>query len=206
MSIFRRAAEKKGTPADALVLGLGNPGREYEGSRHNVGAEVVDLLADRAGRSLSVARKELSLLCEFVAPPDHKVVAAFPQTYMNESGRAASFLVHRYGIDDPTRIIVVHDELDLPVGVVKVKAGGGLAGHNGLKSIAQHVGSRDFLRVRIGVGKPPNPQAGANWVLKPPSKQDRTELDVAVVEAHDAVLDVVANGVETAMNHWNAPR
>jgi peptidyl-tRNA hydrolase, PTH1 family len=126
-----------------------------------------------------------------------------PQTYVNLSGEAVALLVRRHGITEPAAVVVVHDELDLPVGRVKVKRGGGLAGHNGLRSIKAHLHSDEFLRVRIGVGKPPSPQAGADHVLRRPSKADRTSFDIAVVEAADAVELIVADGVDAAMNEVN---
>ncbi len=131
------------------------------------------------------------------------VVLAFPQTYMNLSGEAVAKLVRRHSIEDPQRVVVVHDELDLPVGRMRVKVGGGLAGHNGLKSIVQHLKTDEFVRVRLGVGKPPNAQQGADHVLKKPSKSDRTEFDVVVQEAADAVEMIVADGVAAAMNRYN---
>ncbi|HKO85085.1 MAG TPA: aminoacyl-tRNA hydrolase, partial [Actinomycetota bacterium] len=132
-----------------------------------------------------------------------RAVLAFPLTYMNESGQAVRALVRRYGIDDPTRIVIVQDELDLPPTIVRVKAGGGLAGHNGLRSVVAHLGTQDFLRVRIGVGKPPSKEAGAGHVLsKMPTKQ-RELYDVAVQEAADAVELIVTEGVDAAMRRYN---
>ena len=129
---------------------------------------------------------------------------AFPLTYMNDSGLAVRALARRYGIEDPTRIVIVQDELDLPPTIVRIKAGGGLAGHNGLRSIASHLGTQDFLRVRIGVGKPPGgKERGANHVLaRMPSKQ-RSEYDVAVQEAADAVELIVTDSVDAAMRRYN---
>lgn len=186
------------------MLGLGNPGAEYVGTRHNVGAEVVEHLADRFGSGLVAARKEHALVAEIRVPGhDDPIVVAFPQTYMNDSGRSAAALITRYGVDDPSRIVVVHDELDLDLGALKVKSGGGSAGHNGLKSLRQHLGTTEFARIRIGVGKPPHPKAGASWVLKRPSAADRAELDIVVREAADAVVDLIDHGVDEAMNRWN---
>lgn len=196
--------ERRGTPADWLVLGLGNPGTEYARSRHNVGAEAVELLAVRAGDSLKRS-KERALTTE-ITVAGSRVALAFPQTYMNDSGQAAVVLVRRYGIDDAERIIVVHDELDLDPGTVRVKAGGGLAGHNGLRSLKAHLHTDAFLRVRIGVGKPPSKDRGADHVLKRLSKKDREELDIAVQEAADAVELIVAEGVAVAMNQVNTAR
>jgi PTH1 family peptidyl-tRNA hydrolase len=136
---------------------------------------------------------------------DGKLMAlAFPQTFVNLSGEAAARLVRRYGVEgDPSRVVVVHDELDLPPGRVKIKEGGGTAGHNGLESIRAHLHTGAFLRVRIGVGKPPGRQEGADFVLKPIRKAERTEFDVAVVEAAEAVELIFTDGVAAAMNQVN---
>ena len=128
---------------------------------------------------------------------------AFPQTYMNLSGESVAQLVRRHGITDPEQIVVVQDELDLPVGKLKVKRGGGLAGHNGLRSIKAHLHTDGFLRVRIGVGKPVTKEQGADHVLKRVSKRDRTELDVVVQEAADAVELILSDGIDAAMNRVN---
>jgi PTH1 family peptidyl-tRNA hydrolase len=194
---------RRGTPADVLVLGLGNPGEEFDGSRHNLGVEVLRELARRHGGSLKKS-KERALTGE-VSIGGRRVALAFPQTYMNLSGESASLLVRRYGIERPEQIIVVHDELDLPPGKLKVKEGGGLAGHNGLRSLKQHLKSDAFLRVRIGVGKPPGgKEQGKDHVLKKPSKRERTEMDVTVQEATDAVEMIVVEGVAAAMTRYNA--
>lgn len=198
----RGAGERTGTPADLLVVGLGNPGQEYTRTRHNVGAEVVDLLAERHGGRLKLG-KERALVDE-VRIGDKRVALAFPQTYMNNSGESVRLLVRRHGIDDLARLVVVHDELDLPVGRLKLKFGGGLAGHNGLRSIRSHLHTNDFARVRIGVGKPPSAARGADHVLKPPSKNDRAELDVVVQHAADAVEMILDEGIEAAMGRYNA--
>jgi PTH1 family peptidyl-tRNA hydrolase len=122
---------------------------------------------------------------------------------MNDSGRSAVALVRRHGIADLARLLVVHDELDLPLGRIQVKAGGGLAGHNGLRSIREHLHSTDFLRIRIGIGKPPGRQEGANHVLRRPGKAERELLGVVVEEAADAVEMIVTDGVAAAMNRFN---
>jgi len=131
------------------------------------------------------------------------VVLAFPQTYVNDSGLAAAALVRRHGIDDLRKVVIVHDELDLPTGRVKLKIGGGTAGHNGLKSIQAHLHDNGFVRVRIGVDKPPGKRQGANHVLRKPSKADKDALDVAVEVAADAVEAIVNDGPEAAMNKYN---
>ena len=136
---------------------------------------------------------------------DGKLLAlAFPQTYVNLSGESVARLVRRYGIDDLHRLVVVQDELDLPVGRVRVKVGGGTAGHNGLESIRQHLHSSDFVRVRIGVDKPPGKREGADHVLRRPSKADRDALAVAVEVAADVVEAILSDGPEAAMNAFNS--
>jgi PTH1 family peptidyl-tRNA hydrolase len=190
--------------ADWLVVGLGNPGSEYAGTRHNAGADVVALLASRHGGSLKHAKRERSLVGDVRIGPAH-VALAFPQTYMNDSGIAVAALVRRYDVEDPTRIVIVQDELDLPHARVRVKAGGGLAGHNGLRSIKAHLKTDAFLRVRIGIGKPPGgKERGADHVLTRPAKRDREELAVAIEEAADAVELILAEGVDRAMNRYNS--
>ena len=162
------------------------------------------LLAQRHGHRLVHSRKEHAEVAELrPAPSMHRLVVAFPTTYYNEAGRAARALVLRHGIDDPAKVVVVHDELDLPVGGLKVKVGGGLAGNNGLKSIKANLGTDEFLRVRIGVGKPPNSQQGADHVLRHPGKREREDLDVAIAEAADAVEVILEDGVDRAMERYN---
>lgn len=207
MSLFGRRRDgdaRRGTPADLLVVGLGNPGAQYEGTRHNIGVEVVELLAARHGGRLRKS-KELALADE-VHVGGRRLALAFPQTFMNLSGDSVRLLVKRYGIEDPAHLVVVHDELDLPVGRLKLKMGGGLAGNNGLKSIKAHLKTADFGRVRIGIGKPPSSQRGADHVLRHPTKAERTELDVVVQEAADAVELILSEGFEVAMNRYNARR
>ncbi|HWC68217.1 MAG TPA: aminoacyl-tRNA hydrolase [Acidimicrobiales bacterium] len=204
MALFGRSAdrpERRGTPADLLVIGLGNPGAEYERSRHNVGAEAVDLLARRHHATLKRS-KERALTAE-VTIGGRRVALAEPLTYVNLSGEAATKLVRRYGIAVPRQLVVVQDELDLPPGVVRVKAGGGLAGHNGLRSLTQHLKTQDYLRVRIGVGKPPSKERGADHVLRRIPKRERDALDVAVEVAADAVECIATEGVEAAMREFN---
>jgi peptidyl-tRNA hydrolase len=184
-----------------LVVGLGNPGAEYARTRHNVGAEVVELLARRHGAKLRKG-KERALVDE-VRIEGKRVALAIPLTYMNDSGDAVRLLAHRHGVE-PTQIVVVHDELDLPTAALKLKAGGGLAGHNGLRSIKAHLHSDAFLRVRIGVSKPASKERGADHVLNKFSKAERTEVDVTIEQAADAVEAIARDGIETAMNRFNA--
>jgi peptidyl-tRNA hydrolase, PTH1 family len=200
----RSAPARTGTPSDLLVVGLGNPGSEYARTRHNVGAEAVAVLAERHGGRLRLGKERA--LTDEVRIGDKRVALAFPQTYMNNSGESVRLLVRRYGIEDLSDLVVVHDEIDLPVGRLKLKFGGGLAGHNGLRSIRSHLHSSDFVGVRIGVGRPPSADRGADHVLKPPSTRERAELDIVVQEAADAVEAILAEGIEAAMGRYNATR
>ncbi|HIG25252.1 MAG TPA: aminoacyl-tRNA hydrolase [Acidimicrobiia bacterium] len=200
--MFGRSTKKKsGESAALLVIGLGNPGEKYAGTRHNVGAEVVAELARRQSAALKPS-KEQALVAE-IRINQQRVALAFPQTFMNESGQAVQKLVRRHGIEEPQKIVVIHDELDLPVGSLKVKSGGGLAGHNGLKSITAHLHTQDYLRVRIGIGRPPGRQSAADHVLRRPGKAEGQELATVILEAADAVELILDQGVEAAMGQIN---
>jgi PTH1 family peptidyl-tRNA hydrolase len=203
MALFGRAKrhERRGTPYDALVVGLGNPGKQYEGSRHNVGFDAITGLAVQCATTLKSGR-DRALVAE-TRIDDKRIVLAMPTTFMNESGNAVAPLARRFGIDEPSRLIVVHDELDLEPGVVRVKVGGGLAGHNGLRSIAHHLKNQDFIRVRIGVGKPPSKERGADHVLSRLSALDQRVLNDAVAVAVEAVTLIVRQGVDHAMHTIN---
>jgi len=190
---------RRGTPVDLLVVGLGNPGEQYASTRHNVGLEVVDLLTRRLGSPLRKS-KEQALVAE-ARLGTRRVTLAFPTTYYNDAGLAVQLLCRRHGVDDAERLVVVHDELDLAPGRIRLKRGGGLAGNNGLRSIQTHLHTADFLRVRLGIGKPPG--RGVDWVLGRPSKADRVELDVAVERAADAVERIAADGIDAAMAVYN---
>ena len=203
-----------------LAVGLGNPGPEYVGTRHNVGAEAVRLVARRHSAKL---RSERGSSAETVVihTGGKTLALAVPQTYVNDSGLAVRALVKRYLgakqapgsgeggrgrgplVFDPASLVIVHDELDLEPGVVRVKLGGGTAGHNGLRSVEDHLRHLDFARVRIGVGKPPSRASGADWVLRRPSRADRELLEVALEVAADAVEFLLAEGPEAASNRFN---
>jgi PTH1 family peptidyl-tRNA hydrolase len=197
--VFRRSP-RTGASADLLVVGLGNPGEEYSKTRHNVGAEVVEILARRHGGKLR-KQKERSLTDE-VNVGGKRMALAIPMTYMNLSGEAVAPLVRRYGVE-PGQLVVVQDEMDFELGRLQVKNGGGLAGHNGLKSIVAHLHTQDFVRIRIGIGKPPGSRQGADHVLRRFSKAERQEIDVTLEEAADAVELILDEGVEVAMNRVN---
>ena len=204
MPLFGRGhrPERCGTPYDFLIVGLGNPGKEYARTRHNVGEEVVTLLATRAGVSFKASKDKAKVAEATVA--GKRCILAFPLTYMNESGQAVSALTRRYGITDPVQILIIHDELDLPPAQVRVKVGGGLAGNNGLRSITQHLKTQDYLRIRIGIGKPPSKERGASHVLSKLPKDEREALDVAVQIAADAVETLVGQGADAAMRDFNS--
>ena len=200
--MFRRAAQRRGTPAEYLVVGLGNPGDKFLGTRHNLGYEVVEKMAERSSVALGTSKPDRARIAA-INYLGSRVILACPTTFMNLSGDAVASLIRRNGVEDVGCVIVVHDELDLEPGRVKVKKGGSAAGHNGLKSIRQHVGVDDFVRIRIGIGKPPDPQNGRNWVLRRPSPEDRSRLDTAVDIGVDAIELILTDGVERAMNDIN---
>jgi len=199
--VLRRSrAPRTGTPAELLVVGLGNPGEEYARTRHNVGAEVVELLAARHGAQLKKGKERARV--DQVRVGGKLVALAIPLTYMNDSGESVGKLARRYGVE-PEQVVIVHDELDLPVAALKIKSGGGLAGHNGLRSIKAHLHSDAFQRVRIGVGKPVTKERGADHVLNRFGKRERAEIDVTLEQAADAVETIATDGVDTAMNRFN---
>jgi PTH1 family peptidyl-tRNA hydrolase len=183
-----------------LILGLGNPDDEYGGSRHNLGAVVVSRLAERAGAKLKRS-KQRALVAE-VRDEGERVVLARPSSYMNESGGPASMLTRWYRTG-PERIIVVYDDIDLAQGKLQVRRGGGTAGHNGMKDIIKALGSPDFLRVRLGVGRPPGRQNPADYVLERIPKRLQEELGVLVERAADAATDLVHLPLERVQERHN---
>ncbi len=205
MSVFRRAAARRGATADWLVVGLGNPPDRYAGSRHNVGAEATQRWASLLGIEFSPQRREHARVAQATVS-GRSVALACPTTFMNESGRSVGALVKRHGIVEPRQLVVLHDELDLEPGQVRLKAGGGTAGHNGLASIAGQLGTRDFLRLRIGVGKPPRPEAGAKWVLAKPTRTEAALIDSALDLLVTGLEVLVREGVESSMNLTNVRR
>ena len=189
---------------DRLVIaGLGNPGDRYAATRHNTGALVLDELAVRSGVQLK--RHRSGCLAAEARLGSRPVVLARPTSFMNESGGQVRALARFYRVS-PEQVVVVHDELDLPFGVVRVKSGGGTAGHNGLRSVASHLSSKDFVRVRVGIGRPPGRQDPVDFVLARFSSSERKELPLLISDAADAVERVVEVGAERAMNEVNERR
>ncbi|HEY3504024.1 MAG TPA: aminoacyl-tRNA hydrolase [Actinocatenispora sp.] len=188
-----------------LIVGLGNPGPEYAAHRHNVGFMVADLLAARVGATFKRHGRARAQVGEgwLGGPGGTKLVLAKPQSFMNLAGGPVAGLAGFYSVD-VDRIVVVHDELDLPYGALKLKRGGGEGGHNGLRSISRSLSSKDYTRVRFGIGRPPGRQDPADFVLKPFSAVERKELDVLLETAADATEAVVERGLEWAQNAFHA--
>lgn len=184
-----------------LVGGLGNPGERYSETRHNLGARVVERLADRLGTRLRKVRF-LPIEAGEVVVDGERVWLTRSQTFMNVSGPSIASLARKRGVD-PDRVIAVHDEIDLAFGSLKVKRGGSTAGHRGLDSLAQALRTKDFHRVRIGVGRPAGQKDPADHVLEPFARAERVEVDVLVEEAADAVLTLVTDGLAAAQGRHN---
>ncbi|WP_062301792.1 aminoacyl-tRNA hydrolase [Demequina subtropica] len=184
-----------------LVIGLGNPGPEYAETRHNIGQMVIDELARRGASSLSVQKKTHTRNAT-VRLAGRPVVVGVPMSYMNVSGGPTSSLM-KYCSVAPTDVIVVHDELDIPFGTVKIKRGGGSAGHNGLKDVTKALGTPDYIRVRVGIGRPPGRMEAATFVLKPFSAAERKDLPFLVDDAADAVEAILEHGVEAAQMRFH---
>lgn len=186
-----------------LVVGLGNPGREYAGNRHNVGFMVAELLAGRVGARFGRHKRAVAEVAEgrlgFGGP---KLVLAKPLTYMNLSGGPVAALSQFYKVP-PAQVIAVHDELDIDFGQVRIKFGGGEGGHNGLRSMSKSLGTKDYARVRFGVGRPPGRQDPADFVLSDFSAVERKELDFLVDRAADVVESVIVKGVEPTQNLYH---
>ena len=186
-----------------LVVGLGNPGPDYAANRHNVGQMVLDILADRISASFKSHKANASVAEGRIGFGGPKVILAKPGTYMNNSGGPVANLMKFYDVD-LQHVIVVHDELDIDAGAVRVKQSGGHAGHNGLRDIIAAAGSNDFVRVRVGIGRPPGRQDAADFVLKNFSGDERKELPLLLALSADAVEEIVTKGALEAMNSVNA--
>lgn len=196
MSLLRRSREPS---LSHLVVGLGNPGPRYRDTRHNLGRRAVELIADELGGSW---RSRWNGRVSELRDSDGRLGLLVPETFMNESGRSVAPALRFYKLP-PERLVVVHDELDLELGDVRAKQGGGLAGHNGLRSLAEALGTQDFLRVRIGIGRPErgDRRPVADWVLQP--FPPGTDVDRLVRDGADCTLSVLRDGVDVAMRTWN---
>ncbi len=192
-------------PTDAwLVAGLGNPGPGYSGNRHNVGSMVLDLLAARLDGRFRSTRTQAVALEGRLGPGGPRVVLMKPLTYMNLSGGPVSALAKFYGIP-AERVLAVHDEIDIPFNTVRLKAGGGEGGHNGLRDISRALGTKDYLRVRVGVGRPPGRQDTADFVLKDFGTAEKKDLPFLLEDAADAVEAVIRTGLVAAQQKFHAP-
>jgi PTH1 family peptidyl-tRNA hydrolase len=186
-----------------LIAGLGNPGEEYALTRHNLGFMVVEELAGQLQvKTLGKNRKCNALVAEADYQGRHLVLAQ-PQTFMNQSGEAVRMLLHWYKIN-PANLILIYDDLDLELGRIRVRAGGNSGGHHGVDSVIQQLKTGEFCRVRIGIGKPVSKTSGVDYVLEPIPLSERPQLDQGVLQASQAVLAVVGQGIEQAMNAYNA--
>jgi PTH1 family peptidyl-tRNA hydrolase len=187
-----------------LIVGLGNPGPKYAGNRHNVGFMIADLLAQRVGGSFKRHGRARAEVCEGrLSLGGPRVVLVKPLTFMNVTGQAVGPLAVFYKVPNGN-VIAVHDELDLPYGVLRLKDGGGEGGHNGLKSMSQALGGRDYVRARFGIGRPPGRMDAASFVLRDFSSTERAELPLFVDLAADAVSEVVSSGLSFAQNKFHA--
>jgi PTH1 family peptidyl-tRNA hydrolase len=192
-----------------LVVGLGNPGPKYAGNRHNVGAMVVDELASRGSTKLGTHKARASVATVRIGTqpggaPGPAAVVAVPSSYMNESGGPVKALMSFFSVE-VDRLIVVHDELDIPAGDVRLKKGGGEGGHNGLRSVSSALGTKDYLRIRVGIGRPPGRMDAADFVLRDFGTAERKELPFLVGDAADAVEMVVTEGLVLAQQKFHSP-
>jgi peptidyl-tRNA hydrolase, PTH1 family len=199
----RPTAEPSTVSAKYLLVGLGNPGREYRLNRHNVGFMLLDRLVERHSLSLFTRRQGKALITTGVIG-GQAVVLAKPQTYMNLSGEAVAALVRFYQLP-LVRLLVAFDDIDLPVGTLRLRPDGGSSGQGGMKSIIQHLGTEQFPRLRIGVGRPPGVKAAANYVLKDLRGEELETINTTLDKAADAVECFIKEGLVMAMNRFNGP-
>lgn len=202
---MRASTEGVGVADAWLVVGLGNPGPRYESTRHNVGQMVVDELARRRGATFKSHRANARVAETWLAPGSAKLVLAKPNSFMNVSGGPVAGLAAFFGIE-ADRVIVVHDELDIPFDTIKLKVGGGHGGHNGVRDVSKALDTPEFTRVRVGIGRPPGRQDAADWVLDPFGAAERAQLPLLIGDAADAVELVVGEGLLAAQQRYHAPR
>lgn len=188
-----------------LIVGLGNPGPRYEATRHNVGQMVMDELAARRREAFRAHKANARVVETWLRPGAAKLVLAKLNCFMNVSGGPVASLARFYGVD-ADRVVVVHDELDIPYDTIKFKVGGGHGGHNGVRDIAKALGTPDFPRVRVGIGRPVGRQDPADWVLDPFGSVERQTLPILISDAADAVELLVDEGIVAAQQRFHAPR
>jgi peptidyl-tRNA hydrolase, PTH1 family len=186
-----------------VVVGLGNPGSTYAGNRHNLGFHVVELLAAQERESFKAGARKLADVAE-TRIGGQRVVLAKPRSYMNDSGGPVKAVLAFYKVP-PAALIVVHDELDIPFGAIKLKIGGGAGGHNGIRSIDSALATKEYARVRAGIGRPPGRMQAADFVLRDFSPAERKELPLLVERAADAVVTVLERGLEAAQQVFHSP-
>ncbi len=204
-NFFRRPAPREEPGEFKMVVGLGNPGPEHARNRHNIGFQVVELFAARHGLEFDRMQKRARLALGRVTLDGRaeRVLLAKPLTFMNVSGEAVGPLASFYKVP-PARILVVCDDLDLPVGRLRLRASGGSGGQKGMKSIIQHLGTEETARLRVGIGRPPGRMDPADYVLQNFSREQEEEMAIARVRAADAIETWLAGGIEAAMNQYNA--
>lgn len=203
MFLFRRnknQTESDGTTTVFLLVGLGNPGREYRENRHNIGFKVIDRVAESL--DLKLTRVQNKALCGTAVLGDAKVVLAKPQTYMNLSGESVAGLSRFYKVP-AENMMVIHDDIDLPFGVLRLRPGGGSAGQKGVQSIIERLGTQEFPRMRFGIGRPSGTRGGAGYVLKNFSPEEQKELVVLIDQAVSAARLFITDGLDAAMNRYN---
>lgn len=184
-----------------LIVGLGNPGREYRENRHNAGFMCIDNLADRWSVTLSKSQSKAILATTQV--DDQAVILAKPQTFMNNVGQSVAALTRFYKLD-PSRLLVIYDDLDLPSGEVRMRPFGGAGGHRGMRSIIQNMGTSDFPRLRIGIGRPQGRMDPAAYVLQDFSTDEKLQIDIALRHCHDCILRLLTDGIDAAMTYCNS--
>lgn len=184
-----------------IIVGLGNPSREYVGTRHNVGFEVIDILADRFGVATDYIKHKA--VCGKGVIEGNRVLLAKPQTFMNLSGESVRELADYYKIDVTSELIVVYDDINLDPGRIRIRKAGSAGGHNGMKNIISHLGTQDFMRVRVGVGEKPKGYDLADYVLGHFTKDESDLMEGAFIDAANAVVSIMNDGIDAAMNRFN---
>lgn len=202
-SLIARLLPKREQPVTGdvwLVVGLGNPGREYAQTRHNVGFQIVTRLAEKHEQSFSRMQNEALVAAGRIG--NVRVVLAKPQTWMNESGRAVGSLVRFYKVE-PARLLVIYDDLDIPVGALRLRSEGGSSGHKGMRSIIERLGTQEFPRLRVGIGRPPGRMDPADYVLQRFTRDEEALMDGVRDRAVEAIECFLAEGIAAAMNRFN---